>query len=94
MCANADARARSNCLFSRLSSRRLHLRTRSHSTLAAKFPASSAHDATFHAGALLAAPVHLFSITDIDTTLKRSQEAAEQGSAEPLLPERASGGTN
>ena len=38
------------------------------------------------AGALLAAPCHLFSITDVSTMLDRAEEAIEQRSVDPLLP--------
>ena len=41
------------------------------------------------AGALLAAPVHLFYITDIDTITTRTERAAEEGTVEPLLPSSA-----
>jgi aquaporin Z len=42
-------------------------------------------------GGLLAAPVHLFFVSDIDTLQCRTHRAIEEGSIEPLLPNTAGG---
>jgi glycerol uptake facilitator-like aquaporin len=42
-------------------------------------------------GSFLAAPVHLFFVSDLDTVQSRAQRALEEGSVEPLLPNTAGG---